>query len=650
MASALYSQLPLNPSNSEIRTLIVLPSDNHEAPIICSLNVASINDDCDFEALSYVWHEPSLAAAAPVTILVNGNKFTPTPNLFSALQHLRLPQKARKLWIDAICINQGDLDERSAQVSLMTRIYTRAQAVAVWLGPSNDDIDKYARLEPQLIADIGLLRESFSHHFQNLSDLAVPEIVAEIEKLWLKKHLKLLELLPGYFSLIGNEYWSRMWTYQESCLPATSRSFYCGSNLFTWEQVGYKLVFSHFMSLDCWHRCLVTQRNRSGGESYLPNERQRYATSLARHMGAYFKANPHQRGSFSIPSDHLDDFAVHLMKTTYRICMNPLDRFYALYGLVPNPSHLPRVDYTRDVHTVAANIASYLISSSLGARLFDKWDYGAPRALTAPSNHVWPSWVPDFRVTTPLFNQEYEKEVQASLRNKIVSISRDLSTIMIQGKSFGPCKVVARFKSTTSGVELFARGLGQILASLAPGPGLEAFHKNVERLITLFTYPLSSYGVTISSVDQVVGLLLHWRSESLKRLAEGNSSPEDMQRDLSLQEVPAFDANNWKHTSVGNQTDDKVLFVTDDLHMGFGNAHMRDGDILARLGDQRGSCVLRRCETGSPGSPWEETVTMIGPSAVRHLPLFWNAETRYSATWCEDMTVDKTEPVVFTIR
>ena len=37
-------------------------------------------------------------------------------------------------WIDALCINQFDLDERNSQVLGMRRIYRRAETVRVWLG------------------------------------------------------------------------------------------------------------------------------------------------------------------------------------------------------------------------------------------------------------------------------------------------------------------------------------------------------------------------------------------------------------------------------------------------------------------------------------------------------------------------------------
>lgn len=43
------------------------------------------------------------------------------------------------LWVDAICINQGDLRERAEQVKLMRKIYKEAKSLTVWLGPEHDD-------------------------------------------------------------------------------------------------------------------------------------------------------------------------------------------------------------------------------------------------------------------------------------------------------------------------------------------------------------------------------------------------------------------------------------------------------------------------------------------------------------------------------
>jgi Heterokaryon incompatibility protein (HET) len=62
-----------------------------------------------------------------------------TKNLYEALHHLRDETRPRVLWIDAICINQRNLPERSSQVRRMADIYSLSKRVVVWLGPEAED-------------------------------------------------------------------------------------------------------------------------------------------------------------------------------------------------------------------------------------------------------------------------------------------------------------------------------------------------------------------------------------------------------------------------------------------------------------------------------------------------------------------------------
>jgi hypothetical protein len=61
-----------------------------------------------------------------------------TQNLSQALPYLRYEDKSRALWIDAICVNQQDLQERSQQVKRMAEIYSKATRVIAWLGPATE--------------------------------------------------------------------------------------------------------------------------------------------------------------------------------------------------------------------------------------------------------------------------------------------------------------------------------------------------------------------------------------------------------------------------------------------------------------------------------------------------------------------------------
>jgi len=67
-------------------------------------------------------------------IQVGDGQFNVTTNLDSALRYIRLPDRERVIWVDAICINQRDLQEKGSQVEMMRQIYTTAVQVLVWLG------------------------------------------------------------------------------------------------------------------------------------------------------------------------------------------------------------------------------------------------------------------------------------------------------------------------------------------------------------------------------------------------------------------------------------------------------------------------------------------------------------------------------------
>lgn len=119
-----YSALPLQPTGASIR-LPSLHAGGFEAPLRGSLTVVELKNSPQYDALSYAWGRRSPGSQA--TILLNDNYPLPTTdNLFAALRRLRRRFRIRRLWIDAICINQDDLEERSHQVFVMDQVYGSA--------------------------------------------------------------------------------------------------------------------------------------------------------------------------------------------------------------------------------------------------------------------------------------------------------------------------------------------------------------------------------------------------------------------------------------------------------------------------------------------------------------------------------------------
>ncbi|KAH7033577.1 heterokaryon incompatibility protein-domain-containing protein [Microdochium trichocladiopsis] len=131
-----YQYQPLNRDNGDIRLLHLLPAKDDTSPIRCRLKHAPLENQNTtvYEALSYTWGSSERTAS----IHVEDREFRVTHNLAQALKALRQPESTRTLWIDAICINQEDNEERAAEVLRMLRIYQNATGVVVWLGPGSD--------------------------------------------------------------------------------------------------------------------------------------------------------------------------------------------------------------------------------------------------------------------------------------------------------------------------------------------------------------------------------------------------------------------------------------------------------------------------------------------------------------------------------
>jgi len=119
----------LDPSSRDIRILSLMPGQPAD-PIICSLSKASLYESPQYDALSYVWGDPSICNK----ISLEQQERNVTVNLFAALRRLRHATERKQLWVDALCINQDDDDEKTHQVGLMGFIYSRAREVLLWLG------------------------------------------------------------------------------------------------------------------------------------------------------------------------------------------------------------------------------------------------------------------------------------------------------------------------------------------------------------------------------------------------------------------------------------------------------------------------------------------------------------------------------------
>ena len=193
-----YIHEPIQDSRSSIRLLTVLPCLDVATEIKCKLHTASLHHSHQYGALSYTWG----GATQGETIWVNGSLKHVTDNLALILRRLRQQEMGYSplLWVDSLCIDYDNQDERSQQVGIMSTIFGRAREVIVALGDAtgNDELGidylvKLARIianSPQADAETFILQ-------------------IENENAW-----------TAMLGLFERPWWRRRWVIQEVCLAA----------------------------------------------------------------------------------------------------------------------------------------------------------------------------------------------------------------------------------------------------------------------------------------------------------------------------------------------------------------------------------------------------------------------------------------------
>jgi hypothetical protein len=199
-----YQYEPLEPADRHIRLLTLYPSSDKKTLIKCSVEHHYLNWNPPYEALSYTWGDPSDICEVPIDL--NGCPTRISTNLEAALRVLRLHDRPRQLWIDALCINQSDSAEKNKQVAIMGDIFEQARNVIIWLGPRSVDSD---------IAMTAIANLSSVDAFENITEPA-----------W--------DALENLFS---RPWFSRIWVLQEF-KRAKNPMFQCGHSYFLWGRSG----------------------------------------------------------------------------------------------------------------------------------------------------------------------------------------------------------------------------------------------------------------------------------------------------------------------------------------------------------------------------------------------------------------------------
>lgn len=145
-------------SEHTIRILLLHPAPNHSDTLEFDLDHyerpdilrESPSTPLHYDAISYFWGEPDFKHR--MRCREQGTHLKITSRVDNMLRYLRKATAPRFLWIDAICLNQANREEKGIQIQKMGEIYTQARKVRVWLGAADGDTPKTFAPRPEIHA------------------------------------------------------------------------------------------------------------------------------------------------------------------------------------------------------------------------------------------------------------------------------------------------------------------------------------------------------------------------------------------------------------------------------------------------------------------------------------------------------------------
>ncbi|PMD62302.1 HET-domain-containing protein [Hyaloscypha bicolor E] len=180
--------------------------------IQCEIIQVRLHDALAYDAISYTWGDP----AKKFNLKLQDGQYLPiTSSVHDILRQRASIFRTRNLWIDSICINQGDTPEKTSQVLLMQQIYARASRTVVCLGDSSDAGVAVNFLYEMYFRLLCLIAEE--------GDLAIRKDIDAPNPKW-----------TAVRRLLYHPYWSRVWVIQEVAVAKVVHIIY-GGRYIDWD-------------------------------------------------------------------------------------------------------------------------------------------------------------------------------------------------------------------------------------------------------------------------------------------------------------------------------------------------------------------------------------------------------------------------------
>ncbi|KIN09170.1 hypothetical protein OIDMADRAFT_23873 [Oidiodendron maius Zn] len=237
-----------------------------DATLRGSLRVAHLHESFRFSALSYAWLDKEIEThtyviecslpSSPRRCLVKI-----TINCHRALEQIRKRFGSVTIWVDSICINQDDDDEKADQIPLMQQIFAGAETLLVWLGPGSEESDR-AVAYVKRFATWGE-RLPLAYLATQSEDEGKLELQKFRQKVWMDVPGRLRSFIdsrrpPDLSTLLDCNWVHRGWTFQELIL-SSQPIILCGDKMLPWEDLVSFITHYAFEARKsksfgvCWH-------------------------------------------------------------------------------------------------------------------------------------------------------------------------------------------------------------------------------------------------------------------------------------------------------------------------------------------------------------------------------------------------------------
>jgi hypothetical protein len=351
-----YSELGKN----TIRLLRIRRGRAFEA-VKCRFEEVPITNPGNYEAVSYVWGTDS----EEMSILIEGRTLAITQSAFDIIRRRRSVMFEQVIWIDQVCINQSDMEEKSSQIVMMKDIYRGAQRVLAFLGPASD-----AHLVQSHIAEL---------HYRSSDMGFVVEVLREIYNTEPKKGRQWNALAD----FLGNPWFRRVWIIQEATFAETLCLFY-GDVCIDWEYLA---------------RATAVLNDQHVLGAFPPSNGLFFTDARPNSVIGLNNIQTMLTFGGDVEFQRLITLGLVLRSCTSFDATDPRDKVYAVLGLANNNSedafdadyndaNLPRFVYTRAMRYLlnqSVDPLSCIVDAGIGLeRLIDDL----------------PSWVPDWSHST----------------------------------------------------------------------------------------------------------------------------------------------------------------------------------------------------------------------------------------------------------